>query len=317
MKLKYIAFDSLGVKSSCFMAETGSHKILVDPGIAGEVDSFPLSWAERASLVTKYEGEIREACKIADVIIITHYHYDHHIPDKSLYEGKTLLVKDPEKSINRSQLDRAKNLLDGLKADVRIADGMSFEFGGAEISFSGPMWHGAEKTSLGHVIMTSIRHAGKKVLYTSDLNGIYLEQQADMIISENPEILLLDGPPTYLLGYIMSYYNLAKSVLNICKILDKTKPELFFLDHHLLRDYRYPDLMYECYRHAKKRGLKMTTVAEHLGKRPKVTEGYEKNGPTRWKNWKRFDKKGIIGVLNNAVNNGLVEKKWLGMAGKL
>jgi hypothetical protein len=41
------------------------------------------------------------------------------------------------------------------------------------------------------------------------------------------------------------------------------------------------------------------------------------DGPNRWKNWKRFDKKGIIRVLNNAVNNRLVEKKWLEMATKL
>ncbi len=319
MVLKYIAFDSLGVKSSCFMVETAGNKILVDPGIAGEVDSFPLPWTERAALVHKYERAIRKACKEADVIVITHYHYDHYIPAKDLYAGKTLLVKDPEKSINRSQAGRAKNLLDGLDADtdVRIADGESFRFGRTKITFSEPTWHGAEKTSLGYVLMVSIQDGGKRVLYSSDVNGVYLEQQADMIIKERPDILFLDGPPTYLLGYIMSYYNLARSVLNICKILERAKPELVFLDHHLLRDYRYPDLMYECYRLAEKLGVNLTTVAEYLGKRPKVLKGYERNGPTRWKKWKRFDKKSMIDVLENAVENRLLDHRWLDMARKL
>lgn len=319
MVLKYIAFDSLGVKSSCFMVEAAGNKILIDPGIAGEVDSFPLSAVERAALVRIYEREIRKACKEADVIVITHYHYDHHIPEKKMYEGKTLLVKDPKKSINRSQASRAKNLLDGLHADadVRIADGESFRFGSTEIKFSAPVWHGAEKTNLGYVLMVSIHAGGKHVLYSSDVNGVYLEEQADMIISEKPDILLLDGPPTYLLGYIMSYYNLAKSILNICRILRKAKPGLVFMDHHLLRDYRYPDLMYECYRLAKKLGVNLTTVAEYLGKKPEVLEGYEKNGPTKWKNWERFDKKSMVDVLQNAVENKLVGHRWLDMARKL
>jgi predicted metallo-beta-lactamase superfamily hydrolase len=317
MRLKYIAFDSLGVKSSCFMVEAGSSKILVDPGIAEEVDSFPCSRSERATLVKKYERDIRHACRLADIIIITHYHYDHHIPDRSLYEGKTLLVKDPKKSINKSQAARAHDLLDGLEADVRVADGRTFRFGGAEISFSKPVWHGAEKTNLGYVLMVSIVDKGKKLLYSSDLNGVYLQRQADMIIGEKPDILLLDGPPTYLLGYIMSYYNLAKCVLNICRIISEARPELMLLDHHLLRDYRYPDLMYECSRQAKKHGLKMMSVAEYLGKRPKVLAGYKRNGPTKWKEWERFDKKAIISVLQNAVDNRLVEKKWLEMARKL
>jgi len=317
MKVKYIAFDSLGIKSSCFMLEAGRYKILVDPGIAGEVDSFPFSAAERSTFVRKYEADIRNACKSADVIVITHYHYDHYIPDKGLYTGKILLVKDPKKYINRSQAGRAEELLHGLDADVRVADGASFRFGKLRLSFSEPVWHGPEKTNLGYVIMLTAEHGGKKLFYSSDVNGVYLQQYADMIIHENPDIVLLDGPPTYLLGYIMSYYNLARCVLNICKIIDNTNPDLLFIDHHMLRDYRYPDFMYECGRHAKRKGMKLLTVAEYLGKKPMVLTGYEKNGPTRWKNWKRLDKKSIISIMQNAVDNNLVSRHWLDMAGKL
>jgi predicted metallo-beta-lactamase superfamily hydrolase len=317
MQLKYVAFDSMGVKSSCFMVETRSNKILVDPGIASEVDSYPLSASERAVLADKYEKDIRNACRQADVIIITHYHYDHHIPDKSLYTGKTLLVKHPTEHINKSQQGRAKTLLDGLNADVFTADGKSLTFGKTKIKFHPPAWHGTVNTRLGYVLPLSIQDGKKKVFYSSDVNGPYLPEHADMIIREQPDILLLDGPPTYLLGYIMSYYNLAKSILNINRILEKTKPDVFFLDHHLLRDYRYPDLMHECYRKARERGVRLTTVAEYSGKKPVVLEGFERNGPTKWKHWERFDKEGMIRVLENAVENKLVEKQWLEMAVRL
>ncbi|MBN2330612.1 MAG: MBL fold metallo-hydrolase [Candidatus Aenigmarchaeota archaeon] len=308
------------MKSSCFMIDAPGHKILVDPGIAGEVDSFPLPGPARAALVRTYEKSIRKACEEADVIAITHYHYDHHIPDKRLYAGKTLLVKDPEQATNRSQRARAEDLLAGLEADVRIADGKSFRFGETRLSFSEPVWHGPAGTSLGHVIMLTAREKagnGKSITYSSDLNGVYDESQADMIIKQNPDILILDGPPTYLLGYIMSYYNLARCVLNICRIIEKAKPGLFFLDHHSLRDYRYPDLLCECFAAAEKAGVRLTTVAEHLGKRPKVLEGYELNGPTKWKRWKRFDKRSMVDVLHNAVKNKLIGPRWLKQAKRL
>jgi len=40
---------------------------------------------------------VRQAHR-ADILIVTHYHYDHHNPWEGLeiYEGKRVFVKDPE-----------------------------------------------------------------------------------------------------------------------------------------------------------------------------------------------------------------------------
>ncbi len=317
MMVDYVAFDSLGVKSSCVRVKTGDCTIVVDPGIASETGSFPLTGAEKARLRRFYEEAIREACSSSDIIILTHYHYDHHIPDRSLYEGKILLVKDPKNNINRSQMGRARNLLDGLDADIKIADGETFRFGSTVISFSRPVWHGTEGTNLGYIVMVKIEDGDKSLLHTSDVDGPVLKETTDAIIGANPDILILDGPPTYLLGYIMAYYNLARSIINIVRIMEETNTELFILDHHVVRDYRYLDLLSEVYKKADALGKRLSTVAELLNRRPMVLEGYERNGPTKWKGWKPFTKVDMIEVLRNAVENGLVGAEWLEMAEEL
>ncbi len=311
MKIELVAFDSLGVKSSCFKVETEDCVIVVDPGIASETGSFPLTRDEKIFLRRKYEADIREACSSSEVIIITHYHYDHHIPDRSLYDGKTVLIKDPNAMINRSQKSRASKLLIGLNADVRVADGKTFTLGSTKIEFSSPLWHGTEGTNLGYVIMVTIQDGDKKLLYTSDVDGPVLKETTDFIVKINPDILVLDGPPTYLLGYIVAYYNLARSIINICRILEETETETFILDHHAVRDYRYPDLLYEVYRKAEDLDRRVYTVAELLDGRTKVLEAYERNGPTRWRSWKPFRKEDIVDVLRNAAENGLVPWRWV------
>lgn len=311
VKTEWVAFDSFGVKSDCFTIETKDCKICVDPGVARETGSFPFSREERSRLRDHYETKIRKACSESNVVILTHYHYDHHIPDPEMYEGKTLLIKDPENNINKSQRKRAMGLLEDLKADIHVADGESFEFGATKISFSKPVWHGVQDTKLGYVLMAKFQKNGESLLYTSDVDGPLLKETTDWIVNENPNILIVDGPPTYLLGFIMAYYNLARSILNLCEIIDRTNPKFILLDHHLVRDYRYPDLLYEVYRKAEKLDRKVCTAAELIGGKTKVLEGYEMNGATKWKRWERFTKKDMINVLENAVENNLVEKNWL------
>ena len=309
MKINFIAFDSFGVKSSCTQVKTPDVTITIDPGIADEVDSFPLPRRERYGLVGKYDERIRKACAQSDAVAITHYHYDHHIcdRDKRLYGNKVLLLKHPTQKINRSQKARAKEFLEkikGLPKRIEFADGKEFCFGKTKIKFSKPLWHGPKGTSLGFVIMVSVQHGKEKLLYTSDLNGPYLPQYADLIIKERPTYLILDGPVLYLLGFILSYGNLLKIIKNLIKIVKNTKPKYLILDHHPLRDYRYNELLAPVYEQAKLRGLKILTAAEFLGKEPKVLVGYRKNGPTRWKKWQKFSIKDLERMVKKIKSKG-------------
>ncbi len=311
MKVNYVAFDSLGVKSSCVLIETDFINICIDPGIAGERSSFPLSAKERTYLRLKYEKKIKKACKKADIIVLTHYHYDHHIPKKELYIGKLLLIKDPLININKSQRERAKDFLEliqGKVKEIEVADGRDFEFGSIKINFSEALWHGIEGTRLGKVVMTIIDDGKQKVLHSSDINGPYIKEYAKKIVEENPDLIILDGFPSYILGFIASYENFKKVLENTIYILENSKAKII-LDHHLLRDYRYKELYYEVFKRAKELRKEIHTAAEELGKVPKVLEGFEKNGPTRWKNWTNFTFDYLSKIIKHAKEVGKKQKK--------
>lgn len=297
MKISYIAFDSDGVKSMCTYIETRDVKICLDPGIAIETNSFPVPLVKRIALVAMYKERIKHACKKSDVVIITHYHYDHFTPDDiSLYKGKILLIKDSRKNINKSQKKRAKDFLRSLRRypkKVEKADGKSFKFGKTKIKFSKALWHGMEGTGLGFVVMVTIDDGKERLVFSSDLNGIYIKKYVDLIVKEKPDILITDGFPSYLLGYVVSFENLKKAIINNINLLKKTDAKLYIIDHHLLRDYRYKEIYCEVYKAAKELKKKVMTAAEVKGEKPMVIRGYEKYGATKWKkwedmSWKRF-----------------------------
>jgi hypothetical protein len=120
MKVRLLFFDSLGAKCSSVQVVTPDVSILVDPGAAGLQPGFPISPEEKALLREKAFERILRYGSSSDVVIITHYHYDHHIhPGRlegmlRLFEGKTLLVKDPNQWINMSQKKRAFEFLSEL-----------------------------------------------------------------------------------------------------------------------------------------------------------------------------------------------------------
>lgn len=312
MEIEYIAFDSFGVKSSCILVKTDDVIICVDPGIACETNSFPIPLKERLEIRYKYEEVIEHACQKADVITISHYHYDHFQNIKKWYENKTLLIKNPKVCINKSQTLRASYFLNKIKdvsKSIKIADGKKYVFGGTKIRFSKPLFHGVEKTKLGYILMTTIYDSEKKVLHSSDVHGPIEESYADIIIKESPDILILDGAPTYLLGYIHSFNNLCRAITNLNRIIKSKKIEKIILDHHLLRDYRYRDLYYVSFKTAEKFGIILRTAAEEIHKKPIVLEGYEKYGPTKWIKWKRIKSKDIENGLKNKSFLSNSEKK--------
>ncbi len=199
MDVNYVAFDSFGIKSMCIRVETKDCSITIDPGIASEVGSFPLPPYVKIKLYMKYKWRIKKSTENSDVVIVTHYHYDHYIceRDESLYKNKLLLLKDPENFINKSQGKRSARFLEtikGLPRRTRVADGKEFKIGETRISFSKPLWHGVRGTNLGYVIMVEVAEGGEKLLYSSDVDGPVLKEVTDEIIKREPDALILDAP---------------------------------------------------------------------------------------------------------------------------
>jgi len=95
-----------------------------------------------------------------------------------------------------------------------------------------------------------------------------VEDYADWIIRENPNIAIIDGPPTYQLGYMMTQTNLRRALENMKSILRNTEAELIIWDHHLLRDIRWRERVRDVLEEAKKLNKKLITAAEFYGKKP-------------------------------------------------
>ncbi|MFQ6086128.1 MAG: MBL fold metallo-hydrolase [Candidatus Bathyarchaeia archaeon] len=162
--------------------------------------------------------------------------------------------------------------------DVKFADGNELRMGGTRINFSPPLFHGIEFDRVGWVFATTIEHGGKKFLHSSDIQGPMIEDYADRIIRENPDILILDGPPTYMLGYMLNRINLNRAVQNLCNIIRETKTNIIIYDHHLPRDRLFKERVKEVYRVGEEEGKRVLTAAEYLGDEPMVLKHSPKSG---------------------------------------
>ena len=345
IELHLIWFDSLGAKSSCVLVETPNVRVLIDPGAAEMQPSYPLPEEEKFRLRDEAFNHILSASARADVIVITHYHYDHHtLPSEApeLYRGKTILAKNPNKWINDSQWGRARlffeelyEFLGGSDAGevykesgevedvdpldrlsraaskdfgdyqgrrielfekgrrwlgklkrkwssepwvkelelpgvrVRFADEERFEYGSTVIRFTEPMFHGIEYDRLGWVVGVVVEHGGRKVLYSSDVQGPAIEDYADWIIGERPDAVVLDGPPTYLFGFTLNRINLMRSIENASRVLHETRARPIIYDHHSLRDRLHRKRLRELYEDPEAHG-RLMTAAEWLGLKPLI-----------------------------------------------
>ena len=336
-------FDSMGAKSSSLLIKTPDIAILVDPGAAEMQPSYPLPSSEKRRLRYQALQTIKEAAQEAEIVFISHYHYDHHtLPSeaKEIYEGKKLWIKNPNLWINRSQWNRARLFLSQLyemkgevlssrlkppekidlkdplldlplasnkdfgdyrerknelltkgrgwfKAlvklwlnepwvsqaeDVIFADGLDLKFGATKIKITSPLFHGAEYDRVGWVVGLVLEYGGRKILYSSDLQGPIIEDYAAWIIEEAPDVLFLDGPATYLLGYMLNQINLRRAIGNLCSILKNTATSLIIYDHHLLREARFKERTAEAYQVAKEEGKTLITAAEWLGEPPLISK---------------------------------------------
>ncbi len=344
---RFLWADSLGAKTYSILIEAPRHRVVVDPGIAIMHPTYPAPDDIKREMYRRGYSLIRNGMRQADIVIITHYHYDHYLhrlEDIDLYRGKIILAKNPNNYINDSQRKRAEkfystlyervlgldmkeimlepveeeypdtinDLEEALKIDygdyaerkkylleqgrkwflkrrekwvswrripevsekeltVLFADGKTFDFGDLKLVFTKPLFHGIEYSRVGWIISVIIYSNNLKIYYTSDVNGPIIEDYASMIIRENPDILVLDGPPTYTLGYMLNNINLNRAVRNAIRIIEETsKLKQVFYDHHLTREPLFKERTLPVWESGKKNNVRVETVAEYYGKTPLV-----------------------------------------------
>jgi uncharacterized protein len=275
-----LAAESLGVRSAAFFVETADVRVLIDPGVSLAPRRFglPPHPLEIRAMNESWRA-VKEFAAKADVLVITHYHFDHFDPTEPLvFNGKTLLVKHPQENINTSQRGRARELIRNFRTlprRVEFADSGEFRFGGTTLRFSPAVPHGPN-AKVGWVVEVSIREGESCFLHTSDIQGAVLPQQAAFIRAEGPDTLYLDGPLTYMLGQEFSPGDLRASITNICDIIETTRVQTLIIDHHLLRDPKWKEEIKEVFAGAEKTGKKVVTAAGFLGRDEEILEAHRR-----------------------------------------
>ena len=284
-----VAAESMGTRSMATLVETDDVRIFIDPAAdLGEkrygLPPHPLE----TFCLKKHRERILLFAQSVDVLIVTHYHHDHYLPDEiDLYRGKILLIKNPNQHINASQRKRAFTFLNrirGVTKEVDYADGKTFTFGNTRIVFSEPVPHGLTER-LGFVVQVCIQDADVTFLFTSDVQGPCREEPMGFILAQNPDILYVDGPATYLQGVIDAQEALRRSMVFLEQIIRQTKVHTVVIDHHLPRDLRWKEKMRPFLEKAEAKGVQVGTAAEMRGEEDNLLEArrrilYQEDPPT-------------------------------------
>lgn len=274
LKVKPLASESMGVRSMATYIEANDINIVIDPAVALAPNRFglpphPVEEEVKAALWNR----IKEHVTKADVIVVTHYHYDHIDPkEPEIYAEKMALLKHPRRMINRSQMERAATLLPRLRElvdEIRYSDGQEFRFGDTEIRFSKPVPHGMTARR-GYVIEVSVR-SDETFLFTSDVQGPLLEEQVDFILEEEPDLVFVDGPTTYIDSPYMPV-ELREANDNLVKIVEETGISHLVIDHHLTRDLDYMQRIGRVYEAGEELGVTVECAAEFLKEKPNLLE---------------------------------------------
>ena len=288
IKVVPLAAESFGVRSMCTYVETADVRVLLDAGASLGPNRFRLPPHPREyKAMAVCREKISKAAEKADVVTLSHYHFDHHTPSftdwfcnwssedvaKEIYEEKLVLVKNYRAMINFSQRRRGwmfKKTGGKNAKRLEVADGKTFEFGDTRLRFSDPVFHGSENSALGWVLMTTIECEDDRVSFASDVQGPMHNATLEMIISENPQLLIIGGPPTYLSGFRVKEEYIQQGMQNLENLV--TRVSVTILEHHLLRDEKWRNQSQQIFDAASKMGYKVVTAAEFVGEKNNLLE---------------------------------------------
>jgi hypothetical protein len=197
------------------------------------------------------------------------YAYFWSNPDdaKALYKEKQVWCKDIREQINYSQQSRGYNFVRKARKvtdKVLYADGKATKIGSTLVRFSPAVPHGESGTKLGWVIMTAIRCGGFSMVHASDVQGPMEQETANWIKGQNPDVLLLAGPPTYLVPDRVAPEILTQATETL-RFLTNHIP-MTIIDHHLLRDKEWHEWLRPIQQYAQEQGNQLMTIAEVLGR---------------------------------------------------
>ncbi len=279
-----LAAESFGVRSMCTYVETPDIRILLDAGVSlcpYRFGLLPHPMEFRA--IEECRKRIAEKAEKAEVVTVSHYHFDHHTPSfedwicnwtaavetaKQIYNGKIILAKNPKENINFSQRRRGwmfQKTSGKTAKKIEVADNKTFIFGKTRVKFSEPVFHGAENSALGWVLMATITYETEKFMFAPDVQGPMSLHTLNLILAEKPSLLMIGGPPSYLAQFKVADEQIKLGLENLAKIVDVVP--MVILEHHLLRDEEWLKKTEPLLQKAIKSEHKVLTAAEFSGRK--------------------------------------------------
>jgi len=291
IKVVPLAAESLGVRSMCTFVETPDVRVLLDAGVSLGPNRFGFPPHPREyEALAECRGKVAEGADKAEVVTISHYHFDHHTPSfidwcfnwssedtaRQIYDGKLVLAKSYKDKVNFSQRRRGWvfTKTGGKHArKLEYADGKTFEFGQTKLKFSEPVFHGPEDSQLGWLLMTTIEHEGERFLFASDVQGPMYSPTLPMILEQKPQQVLIGGPPAYL-AELIGQGQVQIGMQNLEDLVKDVSTTV--LEHHLLRDEKWREFSQPIFDSASKNGHLAVTAAEFLKKEDNLLESRRK-----------------------------------------
>ncbi|MFX0198317.1 MAG: hypothetical protein ACFFCW_19535 [Candidatus Hodarchaeota archaeon] len=291
IKVVPLAEESLGVRSMCTFVETPDIKVLFDAGVSLCPSRFgyPPHPKEYMTLA-ECRKKIAETAKKAEVVTISHYHFDHHTPSytdwfsnwssaeaaRQIYQDKLILVKNYRDKINFSQRRRgwlfAKT--GGMQAKkIENADGRIFVFGNTQLKFSEPVFHGSEGSRLGWLLTTTIEHDNECFMFAPDVQGPMSTPTLKMILANKPQLIVIGGPPLYLTGLVQPEH-LREGMKNLERVVENVQTTI--LAHHLLRDENWRNASQSVFEAATQNDHVAATAAGYLKSESNMLESQRK-----------------------------------------
>lgn len=279
MEIIPVAFDSFGVRSMATLVIIKRHKILIDPGVALGPWRYDLPPTQPELLALELAKQrVTNYAKDADIVVVTHYHYDHHPrpSDDELYQiafkDKVVFAKDRKRNVNASQRRRGlifEEKVADICKELIYADGQGFDF----VRFSPAVWHGTVGSAVGFVMMVCVLEDKDCFIHGSDAQSLGDPAAMDWVIRENPSLLIVDGFPTTLIGGKISKTEFEKALGNLARTIRGIRSNRIILDHHIMRDIDYRKRIHSLF----KIGKPILTAAEYLGKKNLLLEAWRKD----------------------------------------
>ncbi len=311
IKVTPLAAESFGVRSMCTLIETPDVTVLLDAGVSlcpyrFSLPPHPIEF----KTIDRLRRRIAEAADKAEVVTISHYHFDHHTPSyedwlvnwteatetaRQIYQDKNVLMKNPREKINASQRQRAwlfQKTGGKYAKTLETADGKTFTFGKETVlRFSEAVSHGPDGSTLGWVVMALVECGGERFMFAPDVQGPMSTHTVELIKAAKPQVIMLGGPPFYLGGFKVDEAQLQLGLRNMVAVVE-TVP-LTILEHHALRDESWLQRTKQVYDKAAKTGHRVMTAAEYVGQENNFLESkrktlYFENPPSKeFERWMR------------------------------